>query len=139
MSTTTTETKVLTLEEKTRELCQFLLEDASYAAAQGRIDAFEEDKEAQDLYRNWQKKGSELHHMHQEGREPGEEDIAEMERLKGLLMDNPVGADFIEAEETLNSMFGKVMKMVQKTLQDGVVPSDEDLDECCGNSGCGCH
>jgi cell fate (sporulation/competence/biofilm development) regulator YlbF (YheA/YmcA/DUF963 family) len=133
------ETKVPTLEEKTRELCNFLLEDGGYAAAQGKINAFEEDKEAQELYRNWQRKGSELQHMHQEGREPGEEDIAEMERLKGLVMDHSIGSDFIEAEETLNSMFGTVMKMVQKTLQDGAVPSDEDLDECCGNGGCGCN
>lgn len=139
MSTTTTETKVLTLEEKTRELCEFILQDGSYAAAQGRIDAFEEDKEALDLYRNLQRKASELHHMQHEGRDPSEEDISEMDRLRDLLMANPVGSDFMEAEEALNSMFKTVMKMVQKTLQDGSVPSAEELDECCGNSGCGCH
>ncbi|MDF1816290.1 MAG: YlbF family regulator [Verrucomicrobiales bacterium] len=136
---TTTETAIPTLEEKTRELCQFILEDPAYAAASGSIDTFQESEEAQKIYRNWQQKAAELHHMHHEGKEPEQSDIVELERLKQVVMDNQIAADFVEAEDSVNDIFGTVMKMVQKTLQNGSIPTEDDLNECCGNSGCGCH
>ena len=139
MSTTTTETKIPTLEEKTRELCQFILEDPVFAAAQGRIETFLENEDATELYGNWQRKASELHQKHHEGNEPSDDEIKEFEGLKAKVLDHPVAADFLEAEDTVNDMFQTITKMVQKTLQNGKIPTDEDLKECCGNSGCGCH
>ncbi|MDF1754349.1 MAG: YlbF family regulator [Verrucomicrobiales bacterium] len=136
---TTTETAVVTLEDKTRELCQFILEDPKFAAASGSIDAFQEDKEAQSVYRDWQQKASELHALHHQGKEPEQSDIVEMERLKEIVLDNAVAADFVEAEDAVNEMFSTVMKLVQKTLQNGSVPTEEEMNECCNSGGCGCH
>ena len=136
---TTTETVIPTLEDKTRELCQFILEDPAFAAAFGSIDAFQEDKEAQGLYKSWQEKAAELHHMHHEGKEPSQSDVVEMERLKQTVMDNSVAADFVEAEDSVNDIFGTVMKLVQKTLQNGQIPTEDEMNECCSSGGCGCN
>jgi len=134
---TTAVTEIATLKEKTRDLCHFILEDPSFASAQGAIDAFQEDEAAQELYRAWQEKAAQLHRKHHEGIKPTSGEIAQMDSLKAKALENSVAADFVEAEDLINSIFGTVMKMVQKTLQNGAVPSDEELNSCCGG-GCGC-
>lgn len=134
---TTTETEIATLKEKTRELCHFILEDPAFASAQGAIDAFQEDEKAQELYRVWHQKAGDLHRKQHEGKKPNAAELAQMDALKTKAMENPVAADFVEAEDLINSIFGTVMKMVQKTLQNGAVPTDEELNSCCGG-GCGC-
>lgn len=130
---------VASFEEKTRELCQHLLDDPTFVSAQERIEAFESCEEAQELYHAWQTKTAELHHLHHQGRQPSQADIVEVERLKEAVMDNAVAFDFVEAEDSLNLIFSTVMKMVQKTLQNGRIPTEEELHEhgCCGGGSCG--
>jgi cell fate (sporulation/competence/biofilm development) regulator YlbF (YheA/YmcA/DUF963 family) len=135
---TTTLTENEALKEKTREFCHFILDDPSFAAAQGCIDAYEEDEVAQELYNAWQQKAAELHQKHHEGHKPTSKELVEMDLLRSQAMENPVAADFFEAENLINDIFRTVMKMLQKTLQDGAVPTDEELNTCCGG-GCGCH
>ncbi len=118
-------------------MCHFILEDPAFASAQAAIDAFQEDEKAQELYRTWHEKAADLHRKHHEGKKATSGEIAQMESLKDKAMENPIAADFVEAEDLINSIFGTVMKMVQKTLQNGAVPTDEELNSCCGG-GCGC-
>ena len=139
MSTPTTTTPTLdSLTDKTRELCQFLLDDPDFGAAQRSIEAFEKDEEAQSLYEDWQRKAGELHQARHEGRELEESEIEELNGLLQQLSDHPVGSDFLEAEESINQIFKTVVKMVQKTLQNGRIPSAEEMSECCNSGGCGC-
>ncbi len=135
MSTTTTEETIPTLEEKIQDLCQFLLDDPAFVAAQGQIEAFQDDKAAQEVYQAWQAKGAELHQMQHEGRRPSDSDIVEVERLREAALDNSTAADFCEAEDSINEMFGLVMKYVQKTLQNGRMPTEDDINGCCGSGG----
>ena len=48
-----------TVDTKSRELCQFIVDQPEFAAARGNIEAFLENAEAQALYRTWQEKGQE--------------------------------------------------------------------------------
>ena len=128
-----------TIQAKARELCQFILEDANFAAARGKIEMFLENEEAKKVYRAWQEKSHELHVKGHQGVEPGEGDLAEVESLKAAVMGNPLAMDFAEAEDEMNQIFGAVTKLVQKTLQLGHMPTEEDLAEggCCGGGSCG--
>ncbi|MEM7384349.1 MAG: YlbF family regulator [Verrucomicrobiota bacterium] len=133
----------VTLEEKVRELCQFILDEPGFSDARGSIEAFLGDQEAQAAYQQWQKKGQELHRMNHEGLSPNEEDINEVQALQKAVMENPVAHQFTQAEEHMNQIFGTVTTMVQKTLQMGRVPTEEEMQDsgCCGGSGgggCGC-
>ena len=134
-----------TVATKTRDLCQFIVDQPEFAAARGHIEAFLEDAEAQSLYRAWQEKGHELHRMSHEGLQPNDTDKQEMERLRQAVLNNEVAAEFSEAEGQMNSLFGTVTKLLQSTLQLGRVPSEDELNAqsgCCGGGGgggCGCH
>ena len=140
MSASTTLPEFATIEDKAREFCEFVVQDPGFAAARGKIDLFMENEEAKSAYRAWQEKGQQLHQMSHQGAQPSDEDVAEIEMLKATVMANPVAVDFAEAEDHMNSIFGSMVKILQKTLQNGEVPTAEELaeNECCGNSGCGC-
>jgi len=49
-----------------------------------------------------------------------------------------VAIGFAESEEILNGIFGTVTQLLQKTLQLGRVPTEEDLSAGCCGGGCGC-
>tara|TARA_R110002096_G_scaffold24760_34_gene78110 strand:+ start:2950 stop:3369 length:420 start_codon:yes stop_codon:yes gene_type:complete len=136
----TTLQQATTIDEKARELCQFVLDDAGFASAQGRIELFMEDEDAKNVYRAWQEKSQELHSKSHQGLQPTEGDVAEIESLKSAVMSNSVALDFVEAENEMNAIFGSVTKLLQKTLQLGRLPTDEDMkeSECCSSGGCGC-
>ncbi|MFT4638019.1 MAG: cell fate (sporulation/competence/biofilm development) regulator YlbF (YheA/YmcA/DUF963 family) [Verrucomicrobiales bacterium] len=132
------------IEAKVRDLCEFIVNQPEFAADRGRIETFLEDTDAQKLFRAWQEKGQELHRMSHEGLQPNEEDQNEMDSLRQAVLANEVAAEFAGAEENMNTIFGTVTKLLQKTLQLGRVPTEADLDEsgCCGGGGgggCGCN
>ncbi len=139
MTATEIQAAPTTIEEKTRELCECIVEDAVFTSAQGKIEAFLGDDDAKTLYRDWQQQAEMLHQKHHQGEEASPEELAELKAREEKVMSHPVGADFVAAEDTMNRLFQSVTRMVQKTLQNGEVPSPEEMEECCGNSGCGCH
>jgi len=129
-----------TLEARTREFCQFVLDSPEFSEAQKKIEAFMGDDGARSAYSKLQEKGQELHGMQNGGREPGDADIEAFDQLKQTVLSNPVAADFLQAEDYMNGIFSTVTKHLEKTLQLGRVPTDEDFEEsgCCGG-GCGYH
>ncbi len=127
------------LERKLRDLCQCIVEDPEFLEARAKIEAFSEDEAARKVYRAWQEKAHALHLSSHEGDLPDDEDLEEFEQLREEVEANAVASEFAEAEELLNGLFGAVTKMVQKTLQLGHVPSEEELAESgCEAGGCGC-
>ena len=75
--------------------------------------------------------------MSQEGLQPNDDDIKQMETLRESVMKNEAASDFAEAESQMNSTFSTVTKLLQQTLQLGRVPSVEDMNAesgCCGGS-----
>ena len=91
-----------TIDTKSRELCQFIVDQPEFAAARGHIEAFLENAEAQAVYRAWQEKGQELQRMSHEGLQPNDDDIKQMEALRETVMKNEIASDFAEAESQMN-------------------------------------
>lgn len=134
-TTTTPDGTVTSLQDKARELSQFVLDSADYAAAQGKIDIFDGDETAQELYKKWRETEMLLQRKHQEGGEITDSEIKDLESKRDAAIENSVVADFAEAENSLNEMFSTVVKVLQRSLQNGAVPTDEEMDECCGSGG----
>ena len=84
-----------TIDTKSRELCQFIVDQPEFAAARGHIEAFLENAEAQAVYRAWQEKGQELQRMSHEGLQPNDDDIKQMAFDMGML------------EKDIEEIFGK--------------------------------
>ena len=124
--------------EKTRELCSLILQSGEYTENVGKIEAFFANEEAQASYREFAKLGEALHQKQHDG-SLTQEDINGYEEKLAELKSNPVAAEFMAAEESLNGMVQQISKHVGKTLELGRLPEPEDLDSggCCGG-GCGC-
>lgn len=134
------------IDEKARELCQYVVDQPDFAAGRRQIEAFLDDAEAQSVYRAWQEKAQELHRMGHEGLQPNDSDLQEFEHLRQAVFSNEIASSFTEAEEKMNGIFATVTKLLQQTLQLGRVPSAEEMaaneSGCCGGGGgggCGCH
>jgi cell fate (sporulation/competence/biofilm development) regulator YlbF (YheA/YmcA/DUF963 family) len=128
-----------TIEDKALELCQFVLEQPEFQESWSRIEAFLADPAAQNLYQQWQEASRELAMRERQGLPLTDTDLFAVESRKEAVLENSVALGFAESEEILNGIFGTVTKLLQKTLQLGRVPTEEDLSDGCCGGGCGCH
>ena len=124
------------LNERILDFCEVIAADAGFTAAHERIRVFEEDDSAQEVYGAWQSLASEIQHRYQhEGVKPSPGQLSELEALQQKVGENPVAADFVEANDSMNALFNDVLKTVQKTFQLGRPPTPEEMAECCGSGG----
>ena len=128
------------IEEKTRELCQTIVDQPEMASIRQRIDAFLSNAAARGQYETVMSKGNALHERQHNGQPLDGPEIADFEQHRDALLKNPVAAGFLDAQEELHRMQHSIQKYVSKTLELGRVPSEADLEEggSCGH-GCGCH
>ena len=135
VSGNTTENVVV---EKTRELCQTILEQPEYQAVRRHVDAFMNDQKAQEQYQLLSSKGEYLQHKQAQSLPLSGEEIAEYESHRESFFNNPVARDFVGAQQTIHKMQETVAQYVAKTFELGRVPSSEDFGSgSCGPS-CGC-
>ena len=67
------------------------------------------------------------------------EEISDFEQHREALLGNPVAKGFLDAQEELHQVQESIHKYVNKTLELGRLPNEEDFsDGSCGH-GCGCH
>jgi cell fate (sporulation/competence/biofilm development) regulator YlbF (YheA/YmcA/DUF963 family) len=137
MSTEIAETIVT---QKTRELCQALIEEPGLVAARKSIDAFLADNKSQSQYEQLMAKGQALQTKQQKSETLSGQEIADFEADRDALLANPIARSFLDAQEHLHEVQQSVQKQINKTLELGRLPASEDLEEggSCG-SGCGCH
>ena len=135
MQTTTEETPVL---QKTRELCQTILDQPNMQSIRHRIDAFMGDEQTRAQYDSLVTKGQALQQKQQLSMQLSGEEIADFEQHRDQVLNNPVAKGFLDAQEELHELQHSVQKYVKKTLELGRMPSEEDLEESCGHGGCGC-
>lgn len=125
--------------EKTRELCQTILDHPAFKAAQERIQAFTANDQARAQYEAVVGKGQELRHKQHHGERVAEAEVKAFEADRDALLRNPVARDFVDAQSDLHELRHTIEKHVALTLELGRVPTREDLEaQSCGN-GCGCH
>ena len=124
---------------KTRELCQAILDEPSIRAVRERIDTFMADEKTRAQYDGLVAKGQALQQKQQMSTPLTGEEISDFEQHRDSLLKNPVARDFLDAQQELHEVRESVHKYVNKTLELGRMPSEEELtDSCCSSDGCGC-
>lgn len=127
--------------QKTRELCEALLQDERFRDSRRQIEGFLADEAAQEQYRNVSNRGRELRDKQAQNISLSDTEIDDFEKMRFDLLNNPVAQNFIELQGQMNEVQDGINKMISKAFELGRVPNEEDLacgDESCG-SGCGCH
>jgi cell fate (sporulation/competence/biofilm development) regulator YlbF (YheA/YmcA/DUF963 family) len=124
--------------QRTRDLCQAILDQPEYRQIRQRIDAFMADEAAKNQYQLVMEKGDALQQKQQFGLPLDGGEIAEFEKNRELLLNNAVATEFLAAQQQMHKIQESVMQYVGKTFELGRVPEAEDFPaEGCG-PGCGC-
>jgi cell fate (sporulation/competence/biofilm development) regulator YlbF (YheA/YmcA/DUF963 family) len=130
--------------QKTKELCQAILDQPSMRSARQRIQTFVADEKSRAQYEGVVAKGQALQQKQQRSQPLTGEEISQFEKEREALMSNPVARGFLDAQEEMHQVHQSVNQLVTKTLELGRLPTAEDLGsggesggEC--GQGCGCH
>jgi cell fate (sporulation/competence/biofilm development) regulator YlbF (YheA/YmcA/DUF963 family) len=125
---------------KTRELCQTILDEPSLQAVRQRIDTFMANDAVRAKYDDLVNKGQALQQKQQMSQPLTGEEISDFEQHRDTLLKDPVARGFLDAQQELHQVQEAIVKHVNKTLELGRLPSEEDLSSgCCGHEGCGCE
>ena len=136
MQTTTEETQIT---QKTKELCQAILEEPNIRSIRQRIDAFMGDDKTRAAYDGLVAKGQALQQKQQMSLPLSNEEINDFEKTRDNLLTNPVARGFLDAQEELHGVQESIQQYVSKTLELGRMPTDEDINGGGCGHGCGCH
>ena len=127
-----------TITRKTRELCQTILDEPSMQALRQRIDTFMADEQTKTQYDGLVAKGQALQQKQQSSVPLSGEEISDFEQDRDSLLKNPVARGFLDAQQELQEVRESIHKYVNKTLELGHLPAEEELSEsCCSEGGCG--
>ena len=128
------------IETKTNELCEAILQELQSGGIRQRIDTFLSDATARGAYESLMSRGQALQEKQHHGQPLDPLEISTFEKDRDALLQNPVAAGFLDAQEQMHELQSSVKKMVSKTIELGRIPTTDDLAEggSCG-SGCGCH
>jgi cell fate (sporulation/competence/biofilm development) regulator YlbF (YheA/YmcA/DUF963 family) len=127
------------IEEKTRELCQTIVEQPEMTSIRHRIETFLADGVARGQYETVMSKGNALHEKQHSGQPLDGGEVADFEKHRDELLKNPVARAFLDAQEEVHEMQHSIQKVVSKTFELGRVPTTVDLEEGSCGHGCGCH
>ena len=128
-----------TIELKTQELCQAIVEQLQTAGLRNRIDSFLADAGARGQYETLMRKGQALQEKQHHGQALEPAEISEFEKNRESLLGNPVTRGFLDAQEELHEMQHCIQKHIAKTIELGRLPVEADLEEGSCGHGCGCH
>src|SRR5260370_722922 len=103
-----------------------------------RIDAFMGDETTRTKYDDLVNKGQALQQKQQMSIALTGEEIADFEQHRDSLMNNPVARDFMDAQEELHQVQQSVHQYVNKTLELGRLPTEEEMSGGSCGHGCGC-
>src|SRR3954470_23424212 len=136
MPTTTEESQIIA---KTKELCQAILDEPSMRSIRQRIDTFMADEKTRSAYDGLIEKGQALQQKQQMAQPLSNDEIVEFEKTRDSLMTNPVARGFLDAQEEVHNVQESIQQYVNKTLELGRVPTEDDLGGGGCGHGCGCH
>jgi cell fate (sporulation/competence/biofilm development) regulator YlbF (YheA/YmcA/DUF963 family) len=125
--------------QKTRELCQSILDHPEFQTLRKDIDSFMASDGAKQEYQSLVEKSEELNTKQHQGTRLTQAEIDAYESQRERVVANPVAAGFIRAQQEVHGIQESVNKFLSKTFELGRVPSAEDLDGGSCGSGCGCH
>ena len=124
--------------QKTKELCQAILDQPEMLGIRQRIDTFMADEPTRALYDGLLSKGQALQQKQQMSLPLTGEEISDFEQHRDAVLNNPVARSFLDAQEELHHVQQTVQQYVSKTLELGRLPTSEDLQGGGCGHGCGC-
>ena len=129
-----------TIEEKLRDLCNAIAAEPKILAAREQAEAFLADENAVNLYREVATLGRSLNQRDRSGESISDAEIQAFEALQGKADAHDGIRAFSEAQDVLQGVGNMVSAFVSKTLENGTVPTSEEVfgGGGCG-AGCGCH
>jgi cell fate (sporulation/competence/biofilm development) regulator YlbF (YheA/YmcA/DUF963 family) len=136
MQTQTEETVVI---QKTKELCQAILDQPEVKAMRQNIETFMADDKVRGQYESLMAKGQALQQKQQSGAPLDGAEITAFEQLRESFLGNPIAKDFLNAQEDMQKMQQSVIQYVSKSFELGHVPEESEMDSGSCGSGCGCH
>lgn len=123
---------------KTRELCQAILDQPHVKSIRQRIDTFMADGATQSQYSELVSQGQALQEKQQNAVALSNDEIEQFEKSREALLNNPVARNFLDAQEELHTVKQSIHQYLNKTLELGRLPTDEDLKSGSCGHGCGC-
>lgn len=124
--------------QKTRDLCQTIVDQPEFRQIRERIDMFMNDDLAKGQYQEVMEKGDALQHKQHSGQPMDNAEIASFEKSREALLNNPVAREFLDAQQQMHKIQESVMQYVGKTFELGRVPNADDFSSgSCGPT-CGC-
>ena len=136
----TTQTEENAITEKTKALCQSIVDHLGTSSIRQQINTFLSDANARSQYEAVVTKGQALQEKQSKGAQLDGAEIADFEKHRDALLNNPVASGCLDAREELHEIQHSIQKYVSKTLELGRVPTTEDMeDHSCDDGGCGCH
>lgn len=129
--------------QKTKELCQTILEQPAYQAMRQAIDAFLGDAASVQQYRDLCDQQDALGQKQEQGLPLTDAEIAAFETAEASFLANPSAQAFIRSQRQMQDIEKTVGQYVRKTFELGRLPQEDDFGGGCGSggcgSGCGCH
>jgi cell fate (sporulation/competence/biofilm development) regulator YlbF (YheA/YmcA/DUF963 family) len=127
------------IEEKTRELCQAIIDQPEMISIRKRIDTFLSDPGARGQYEAVMSQGQALQEKQARSQPLESAEIAGFEKHRDALMKNSIAREFLDAQEELHELQHLIQKSISKTIELGRIPTEGDFDNgSCGHD-CGCH
>ncbi len=125
--------------EKTKELCQTIVDQPEFRSLRRQVDAFMANEESKQQYQLVVEKGEALQQKQQMGAALSPDEIADFEKHRETLVNNPIARGFLDAQQEMQKVQQSVGQYVAKTLELGRMPTADDFgSDSCGH-GCGCH
>ncbi|MBI5386491.1 MAG: YlbF family regulator [Verrucomicrobia bacterium] len=134
----TNQTEDTAVVQKTRELCQTILDQPSMVLVRQRIDTFMGDDAARAQYQDLVAKGQALQEKQQHALPLSDEEVREFQSQREQLLQNPVACGFLDAQEQMRAVQHSVNKFLTMTLESGRVPTVEDVEAASCGHGCNC-
>jgi len=125
--------------QKTKELCRTILDQPAMKSIRQRIDEFMGDSHARSEYESLVNKGQALQQKQQASEQLTGQEIADFEEHRDRLLQNPVARGFLDAQEELHEVQQSVHHYVNKTLELGRLPTEEEVSGGSCGGGCSCH
>src|SRR5207247_3818916 len=127
-----------TVLQKTRELCQAILDQPDFPMIRRQVDAFLADESIKVQYQELSDRGAMLQHKQQTGMPLDMTEISDFEKRREAFLSSPVAQGFLDAQQAMQQVQESVTQYVTKTFELGRMPQKEDfVHGYCGH-GCGC-
>ena len=127
------------IQQKTRELCQAIIDQPDFQTIRRQVDAFLADESVKVQYQELSDRGAMLQHKQQTGMPLDMTEIADFEKKREAFLNSPVAQGFLAAQQAMQNVQESVSQYVTKTFELGRMPQKEDFDHGSCGHGCGCN